>query len=83
MKFLKAKFLKQDRPAGRSYTYRTEDDVHPGDIVTDVRGSKLAVVDEIVDMGWVETYGPDKVAKVRKYINPDESGKAGGNKDGR
>ena len=83
MKFLKAKFLKQDKPTGRSYTYRTEDDVHPGDIVTDVRGSKLAVVDENVDMGWVETYGADKVAKVSKYINPDESGKAGGNRDAR
>ena len=50
MKFLKAKFLKQDKPTGRSYTYRTEDDVQPGDIVTDVRGTKLAVVDENVDM---------------------------------
>ncbi len=83
MKFLKAKFLKQDKPFGRSYTYRTEDDVQPGDIVTDARGSKLVVVDEAVDMAWVEAYGADKVAQVRKYIDSDDLGRAGGSRDGR
>ncbi len=83
MKFLKAKFLKQDKPTGRSYTYRTEDDVQPGDIVADVRGSKLVVMDEAVDMAWVETYGADKVAQVKKYIDSDDLGKAGGSRDGR
>lgn len=83
MVFIKAKFLKQDKPFGRSYTYRTEDDVQPGDIVTDARGSKLVVVDEAVDMAWVEAYGADKVAHVRKHIDSDDLGKEGGSRDGR
>lgn len=28
------------------------------------------VVDELVDMAWVGTYGADKVAVVKKYVEP-------------
>lgn len=68
MQYIKAKFMKSDKPAGRAYTYHTEDDLKPGDIVTDAKGSKLTVVDEPVDMAWVETYGADKVGVVKKYV---------------
>lgn len=67
MNYIKARFLKGDKPAGRAYTYRIADEVKPGDMVTDAKGSKLMVMDEPVDMEWVEAYGPDKVAVVRKY----------------
>ena len=64
MQYIKAKF----ENSKRSYTYRTEDSVKPGDIVTNDKGSKLTVVDEQVDMAWVEAYGADKVGVVKKYV---------------
>lgn len=73
MQYIKAKFMKLDKPAGRAYTYRTEDDLRPGDIVTDSKGSKLTVVNEPVDMAWVETYGADKVGVVGKYVEPEST----------
>jgi len=73
MQYIKAKFIKQDKLAGRAYTYRTEDDVKPGDTVTDAKGSKLQVMDEPVDMAWVEVYGADKVGVVKKYVEPERA----------
>lgn len=67
MQFIKAKFLKGDKSSGRAYTYRCEEELKAGDMVADVKGSKLIVVDESVDMAWVEAYGADKVAVVKKY----------------
>lgn len=63
MQYIKAKF----ENSNRSYTYQTEDDVKPGDIVTNDKGSKLAVVDEPVDAAWIMAYGADKVGVVKKY----------------
>lgn len=71
MQYIKAKFIKQDKPTGRSYTYRCEDSVNPGDIVTDLKGGKLTVVDEPVDAAWIMAYGADKVAVVKKYAEKE------------
>lgn len=71
MQFIKAKFMKDNQPSGRSYTYRCEDDVKVDDIVTNDKGSKLVVVDEEVDMAWVETYGADKIGVVKKYVSEE------------
>ena len=68
MNYIKAKFSS----GSRSYTYRTVDDVKAGDTVVTANGAKLTVTDESVDMAWVETYGSDKVAAVRKYENPQK-----------
>lgn len=68
MQFIKAKFLKGDKSSGRAYTYRCEEELKAGDMVADVKGSKLIVVDEPVDMAWVEAYGADKVTVVKKYL---------------
>lgn len=73
MQYIKAKFLKEDKPTGRAYTYRTEDDVKPGDSVTDSKGSKLKVVDEPVDSAWIMAYGADKVGVVKKYVEPEKA----------
>ena len=73
MNFIKAKFMKDNQPAGRSYTYKTEDDVKTGDIVTNDKGSKLTVVDEEVDMAWVESFGADKIGVVKKYVEPTKA----------
>lgn len=66
MNYIKAKFLRGDKPTGGAYTYRTEGEVRTGDLVTDSKGSKLVVVGE-ADMEWVDSYGADKVAIVKKY----------------
>lgn len=70
MKYIKAKFEK----SLRSYTYKTEDDVVPGDIVRTEKGVKLTVVDEEVDMMWVEAYGASKIAIVKKLEEPADAG---------
>lgn len=62
MNYIKAKYPNQSR----SYTFRTEDSVSTGDIVTNDKGAKLTVTDESVDMAWVETYGAEKIKEVKK-----------------
>ena len=63
MNYIRAKFLNSTK----SYVYRTDDSLKAGDTVTNVKGAKLTVTDESVDMKWVETYGSDKVAVVKKH----------------
>lgn len=72
MNYIKAKFPNSKR----SYTYRTEDSVKVGDTVVNATGAKLTVTDETVDMAWVEAYGPNKVAAVKKYVEPVETGES-------
>lgn len=62
MNYIKAKYANSNR----TYTYRTEDSVSDGDIVVTDKGAKLVVVGE-ADMEWVDSYGADKVATVKKY----------------
>nr|DAM43398.1 MAG TPA: hypothetical protein [Caudoviricetes sp.] len=68
MNYIKARFPNSTR----SYTYRTEDSVKAGDTVVNAKGAKLTVTDESVDMKWVETYGVDKVAVVKKCEESEE-----------
>ena len=63
MNYIKAKFPNSTR----SYVYRTEEYVKAGDTVVKSQGAQLTVTDETVDMKWVETYGADKMAVVKKY----------------
>lgn len=77
MNYVKAKFLKSDKPSGRAYTYRCEAKVEAGDMVTDAKGSKLVVVDESIDSDWIKAYGTDKVAVVKKYDEPESGLKIG------
>ena len=72
MNYIKAKFPNNTR----SYTYRTDDDVKAGDMVVNAKGAKLMVTDETVDVKWVETYGADKVAIVKKYEEPVDAGES-------
>ena len=68
MNYIKAKYPNSTR----SYTFKTEDSVKAGDIVVNPQGAKLTITDETVDMVWVETYGADKVAIVKKYEESEE-----------
>ena len=72
MNYIKAKFPS----VSRSYTHRTDDSVKAGDTVVNANGAKLTVTDESVDMKWVETYGADKVAIVKKYEEPVDAGES-------
>ena len=74
MNYIKAKFPNSTR----SYAYRTEDSVKVGDTVVNAKGAKLTVTDESVDMKWVETYGADDMAVLKKYEEPEDSGESGG-----
>ena len=67
MNYIKAKFPNSTR----SYVYRIEDSAKAGDTVVNAKGAKLTVTDESVDMKWVETYGADKMAVVKKYEESD------------
>ena len=67
MNYIRAKFPNSTR----SYVYRTDDSVKSGDTVVNAKGAKLTVTDESVDMKWVETYGADKMAVVKKYEESD------------
>ena len=69
MQYIKAKYT----IPGRSYTFKTEDDVKHGDIVTNDKGSKLTVGDEPVDAAWIMAYGADKVGVVKKYVEPEKA----------
>lgn len=73
MIYVKAKFMKGDKPIGRAYTYACETELNPGDIVTNDKGSKMIVVDEPVDAAWIKAYGADKVAVVKKYVEPEKA----------
>lgn len=72
MQYIKAKYPNSTR----SYIFKTEDSVKAGDTVVNAKCAKLAVTDEIVDMKWVETYGADKVAVVKKYEEPVDAGES-------
>lgn len=72
MQYIKAKY----GGSTRSYTFKTEDSVKVGDTVVNAKGAKLTVTDESVDMKWVETYGADKVAIVKKYEEPVDAGES-------
>lgn len=68
MNYIKAKYPNSTR----SYTFKTEDSVKAGDAVVNAKGAKLTVTDEAADMAWVETYGADRVAIVKKYEESEE-----------
>ena len=74
MNYIRAKF----QNSTRSYVYRTEDSVKAGDTVVNADGAKLTVTDETVDMKWVETYGADNMAVVRKYEEQEDVGESWG-----
>ena len=77
MQYIKAKF----ENSKRSYTYRTEDNVKPGDIVTNDKGIKLTAVDEPADAAWIKAYGADKVAVVKKYVETESEEQNGKSND--
>lgn len=72
MQFIKVRFIKNGKPFGRSYTYRSPEEVSPGDKVELPGGGHGIVVDEPVDADWIKTYGTENlkeiVAKVEESV---------------
>ena len=73
MKYIKAKFLKDGKPIGRAYTYKAADDVKTGDVVSNVNGTELMVVDEPIEENWLKTYGAERIATVEKYVEANKT----------
>lgn len=69
MNYFKARYLKDGKPSGNAYTFKSQDDVKAGDTVVNAKGSRLIVVGE-ADESWLDTYGREKVAEVRKIEEP-------------
>lgn len=61
MQFIKAKYLKNGKPIGRAYTFKTSNSLDPGDIAVNGNGKKLIVVDEPVSSAWVIVYGAENI----------------------
>ena len=72
MNFYKVKFLKNGQAQGRAYTYKSSLDLIPGDKVELPNGSHGVILDEQVDMAWVETYGEEKLKEIIKKVEETE-----------
>lgn len=72
MNFYKVKFLKAGQPAGRSYTYKGRLNLEPGDKVELPSGKRAVVMDEPVDLGWVQTYGEENLKEIVKKVEVEE-----------
>lgn len=70
MNFYKAKYLRNSVPAGRSYTFKSDEVFLPGKKAETADGKHVQIVDEPVDIAWVETYGEENVAVLKKYVEP-------------
>lgn len=72
MQYIKVKFLRSGKPAGRSYTYKSRLNLEPGDKVELPGGKHAVVVDETVDVGWVQTYGEENLKEIVKKVEVEE-----------
>lgn len=72
MKYIKVKYPSSNK----SYTVRTEDNVKAGDTVVNAKGVKLTVTDETVYIAWVEAYGNENIAVVKKYEEKESEEKS-------
>ena len=64
MNFVKVKFLKDGIVSGRAYTYKTDCEFNPCEKVQIDEHKTGIVVDETVDMAWVETYGAENIKAI-------------------
>lgn len=72
MNFFKVKFLKNGQAQGRSYTYKSSLELSPGDKVELPGGKHGVVMNEPVDMAWVEAYGENNLKEIVKKVEVEE-----------
>ena len=75
--FIKARYVKNGIPTGRSYTFNGPDGTLPNDKLQDPRnGSKLVATDEPVELDWIHSYGADNLVTLVK--DTEDGGEANG-----
>lgn len=64
--FVKVKFLKDNKPHGRAYTYKVPNGLllKTGDIVQINSNATGVVVDEEIDVAWLKTYGAENLKEI-------------------
>lgn len=67
MNYVKARYIKDGKPKGRTYTFACEDEtILTGDNVTFEDGKRGVIVDEEVDVDWLQVYGTENLKKAMK-----------------
>lgn len=61
-KYVKARY----EGSKRSYCFLAEDDLQPGDKAITQNGAIVTVVDDPVDMSWLDAYGRNKIKTIKK-----------------
>lgn len=67
--FVKARY----EGSKRSYCFQTDDDLKPGDEAITPNGTKVTVVDEPVDLSWVEAYGRNNIKAIKRAPEGNEA----------
>lgn len=57
----------------RSYCFAAEEDLKPGDEAVTPNGTKVTVVDEPVDLSWIEAYGRSNIKVIKRAPEIDEA----------
>lgn len=77
MNYYKVKFLKDNQPQGRPYTYAFNGELSAGDKV-ELPNGKHGVVEGVADMKEVEKFGVDRIKEiVGKCVEPESGLKIG------
>ena len=74
MIFFKARYLKDDKPHGKAYTFKADFDVNPGDVVR-ANGKRVMAIADEVDNDFIQRYGKDKITVVVPLESEEEDGK--------
>ena len=61
MLLIKAKYIKNSKPAGVAYTFRSAEPVVPGDKILLPGGGHGIVVEGEIDVEWVKSYGEENI----------------------
>lgn len=73
MNYYKVKFLKNNQPQGRPYTYAFDGELSAGDKV-ELTDGKHGVVEGVADMKEVEKFGVDRIKEIVGKCVESESG---------
>jgi hypothetical protein len=57
----------------RSYCFAAEEDLKPGDEAVTPNGTKVTVVDEPVDLSWIEAYGRSNIKVIKRAPEINEA----------
>ena len=71
MKILKARYIRKGVPNGRALTFKSKENLLPGELIKYGQG-KLIVVDEPIDEEWLKAYGEENIKEVSRLIESEE-----------